>query len=60
LLGALFAARLLQSLLYGVGSGDLLTFTTVPVGLAALALLASAIPARRAAEVDPIAAIRAE
>jgi putative ABC transport system permease protein len=60
LLAALFAARLLQSLLYGVGSGDLLTFTTVPVGLAAVALLASAIPARRAAEVDPIAAIRAE
>jgi ABC-type antimicrobial peptide transport system permease subunit len=60
LIGALFASRLLETLLYGVGPADLLTFTTVPLGLAAVALLASAIPARRAAEVDPIAAIRAE
>jgi predicted permease len=60
LLAALFATRLLQTLLYGVQPADLLTFTTVPVALAFVALFASAIPARRAAEVDPIAAIRAE
>jgi ABC-type antimicrobial peptide transport system permease subunit len=60
LFAALFATRLLQTLLYGVEPADLLTFTTVPVALAAVALFASAIPARRAAEVDPIAAIRAE
>jgi len=60
LIAALFASRLLENLLYGVRSADLLTFTTVPLGLGAVALLASAIPARRAAEVDPIAAIRAE
>jgi predicted permease len=60
LVAALFASRLLENLLYGVRSADLLTFTTVPLGLAAVALLASAIPARRAAEVDPIAAMRAE
>jgi predicted lysophospholipase L1 biosynthesis ABC-type transport system permease subunit len=51
LVAALFASRLLENLLYGVRSADLLTFTTVPLGLAAVALLASAIP-RRAAEVD--------
>jgi len=60
LIGAFFATRLLQTLLYGVQPADLLTFTTVPLGLTAVAFLASAIPARRAAEVDPIAAIRAE
>jgi putative ABC transport system permease protein len=60
LAAALFATRLLETLLYGVQPADLLTFTAVPLGLAVIALLASAIPARRAAEVDPIAAIRAE
>jgi predicted permease len=60
LIGAFFGARLLQTLLYGVRATDLATFATVPACLMIVALIASVIPARRAAEVDPIAAMRAE
>jgi putative ABC transport system permease protein len=52
--------RVLRSLLYGVGERDPLTFVAVAVLLALVALLASWIPARRAARVDPLAAMRAE
>ena len=52
--------RLLESLLFGVGAYDPLTFVSVPVGLAIVALVACWIPARRAARVDPIAALRFE
>jgi putative ABC transport system permease protein len=52
------AARLLRSQLFGVGANDLLTFVTVPVGLAVVALLACYLPARRAAGVDPVIALR--
>src|SRR5208282_1441127 len=51
LLGAFAGARLLSSLLYGVGSTDAMTFTAVSAVLAAVALLASYLPARRAARV---------
>ena len=57
---ALGAARLMKSLLYEVGATDLMTFTTVSVLLAGVALAASYIPARRAAKVDPIVALRYE
>ncbi|MFL5494118.1 MAG: ADOP family duplicated permease [Gemmatimonadales bacterium] len=60
LLIALGAARLLRSQLFGVAANDLLTFATVPLGLAFVALLACYLPARRAAGVDPVIALRNE
>lgn len=62
-IGALILTRTLRSfshLLYGVGSQDPLTFATVSIVLIALAALAGYIPARRAAKVDPIVALRYE
>jgi predicted permease len=57
---ALLGAKLLSSFLYGVRPRDLATFTVLPVFLAVVALLACWIPARRAARVDPQAALRCE
>jgi putative ABC transport system permease protein len=58
--GALVGARLLSALLYGVHPNDPMTFGTVALGLGAVALLASWLPARRAMRVDPTEALRAE
>ena len=58
--GAYTVTRLLRSLLYGVGERDPVTFVGVAVLLGAVALVASWLPARRAARVDPLAAMRAE
>jgi len=52
--------RLMSALLFGVSPVDPLTYAAVAVGLAAVALLASYLPARRAAAVDPAVALRAE
>ena len=58
--GALGLTRLLAHQLFGVTAHDPLTFAAVTILLAAVALLASYIPARRAARVDPVAALRCE
>jgi putative ABC transport system permease protein len=60
LLGAFALTRLLQSLLYEIRPSDPLTFIAVVVTLASVALLASWMPARRAARIDPMVALRAE
>ncbi len=52
--------RLMQSLLFGVSPFDPITFTVVPTLLAAAAALASYLPARRTAAIDPVEALRAE
>jgi putative ABC transport system permease protein len=51
-------ARLVSGLLYGVKSNDPLTFTLVAVLLGIVALIASYIPARRAARIDPMVCLR--
>jgi predicted permease len=60
LAGALGLTRFLSGLLYGVRPGDPLTLVTVPALLIAVALLASYIPARQAAKVDPMIALKYE
>jgi len=58
--GALFGARLLQGLLYGVETSDLGTFLTAPSVLALVALASLAVPALRASSVDPVTTLREE
>ena len=53
-------ARFSAGFLYGVKPHDLVTFTGVPIFLAAVALLACWIPSRRAARLDPLTALRHE
>ncbi|HKJ01633.1 MAG TPA: FtsX-like permease family protein, partial [Longimicrobiales bacterium] len=58
--GAWLATRLVESMLYGVAPTDAMTFTTVPLALLAVGLLASWAPALRATRVPPTEALRAE
>jgi putative ABC transport system permease protein len=60
LAGAFALTRVIASLLYGVQSTDAATFVCVSLLVAAVALLACYLPARRAARTDPIAALRYE
>ncbi len=60
LVAALILMRFMASILFGVSPMDPMTYITVSVGLAATALLASYVPSRRAATVDPVDALRAE
>lgn len=58
--GAMGLTRLMSSLLFGVTAMDPVTFGSVALGLSTVALLASYVPARRAAKVDPVVALRFE
>jgi ABC-type antimicrobial peptide transport system permease subunit len=60
LLASLAITRLMESLLFGVSPTDLSTFVVGALSLAFVALLACWIPARRAAKVDPMIALRCE
>jgi putative ABC transport system permease protein len=60
ILGALLTSRLLSSLLFGIKATDFVTMFAVSCLLVVVALLASSLPAQRAAKVDPMVALRYE
>ena len=53
-------SRVSSSFLYGIKPHDALTFATVPLVLTVIALVACWIPARRAASINPMEALRVE
>jgi putative ABC transport system permease protein len=60
LVGACFVGRAMRGLLFGVGTIDAAAFTVVAIALFAAALLACYMPANKAAQVDPMVALRYE
>jgi ABC-type antimicrobial peptide transport system permease subunit len=60
LAAALMTGHLIEKLLFGVKAKDPVIYTAVVLGIAAVGLLANWIPARRAAAVDPMRALRTE
>jgi predicted permease len=60
IVAALALSRLIDSLLFGVRGTDPLTFAVVAIVLLAISFMACYVPARRAARIDPMAALRAE
>ena len=60
LVGATFAARLMRAILFGVSAFDSLSFVGVSILFFLIAMLAAFVPARRAARVDPMVALRYE
>jgi ABC-type lipoprotein release transport system permease subunit len=60
LAGAYFLSRWMASMLFEVEPTDALTFTAVPIVLLLVAAIACYIPARRAARLDPLQALRQE
>jgi putative ABC transport system permease protein len=58
--GALLLTRIMSGLLFGTSATDGWTFISIPLLLSAIALLAAYVPARRAARVDPLVALRHE
>jgi len=57
---AVFVGRALATVLYGVAPLDPASYLLAMLGIAAVALVASAVPARRAAGVEPLRALRVE
>jgi predicted permease len=57
---AFAGARLLKSMLFGLGPADPLTFVLALIGIAAVTLFAALLPARRASSIDPMVALRYE
>jgi putative ABC transport system permease protein len=60
IIAAVFATRLIDQLIYGVGIGDPATFALTTAAMAAAAFAACAVPALKAAGVDPVSALRAQ
>ena len=60
LAGAVLVARLVSSMLYGIGAGGLAVFAAAAVTMATIAFAATVVPARRAMLVDPTVALRVD
>jgi predicted permease len=60
LAGSFALTQLMSSVIFGISPTDPLTFAAVAAGLTVIALLASYVPARRAARIDPMEALRSE
>jgi ABC-type antimicrobial peptide transport system permease subunit len=60
LVGALAITRVLGGFLYGVGSTDPVSFISIPLFLSVVALVASLVPATRAARLSPTVSLRTE
>ncbi len=60
LIGAVAGTRVLDTLLFGVGSGDAITFLAMSAAMVMVGLVASYLPAWRASRVDPIESLRAD